>query len=80
VGETTWTHLGIVAVPAVMIVAMWLDNRRSRHEEETRASERHEQEAKIASTRHQDNIQRLASIETKIEPMWKAWNDRRFQS
>lgn len=26
--ESTWTHLGIVAVPALMVLAMWLDSRR----------------------------------------------------
>lgn len=77
-GENTWTHIGIAAVPALMIVGMWLDNRRTRREEESRATERHNAEAKTASDRHQENIQRLTSIETKVEPMWKAWNDRGF--
>lgn len=79
-GENTWTHLGIVAVPAIMIVAMWLDSRRNREEDRQRTDERHREEEKKAVDRHTENVQRLASIETKIDPMWDAWNKHGFRS
>jgi hypothetical protein len=80
VGENVWTHLGIVAVPAIMIVAMWLDNRRNREEDRQRTDDRHREEEKKASDRHTENVQRLASIEVKIDPMWDAWNKHGFRA
>ena len=62
--ENTWTHLGIVAVPAVMILGFWLDSRRQRRDE-----------SRENTQRHTENRDRLARIETKIEPLWKWWNN-----
>lgn len=65
-GENAWTHLGIVLVPALMIVAMWLDTRRARRDEERHSADR-----------HIENVSRLTSIETKIEPIYHWWNRTR---
>ena len=62
--ENFWTHLGIVAVPALMILGFWFDSRRERHRERQENTDR-----------HSENRDQLARIETKIEPIWKWWNN-----
>ena len=76
--ETTWTHIGIMAVPSLMILGFWLDSRRTRQEEERRAAERHQAEEQKATARHTENVTRLTAIETQIKPIWEAWNKRGF--
>lgn len=73
-GESAWTHLGIVAVPAIMLLAMWLDGKKSQREQQENNSERHQIAEKLATDRHTENVARLSAIETKIDPVWRWWN------
>lgn len=61
--ETIWTHLGIVALPTLMIVGFWLDSRRERRDQD-----------RIATQRHLENSVKLAEIKTAVDPIVKWWN------
>lgn len=82
-------HLALAAaaaVPAIMIVGLWIDWRRTKAREKKEADLRHQAERRERDRRyiedkldqdrrHHANTERLTTIETKIDPIVDWWND-----